>query len=184
MIKAAIFLTDGFEDIEAISVIDLLRRAHISVDTVSVFNQDEVISSHQITVKPDIMINQCLFHTYDILVLPGGPGSKKYTDSKLLVQGLKEHHHRQKWIAAICAAPLALYKMGILTNECITCYPSVKNEMLESQLELSDLAVVVDKHIITGQAAGSTFLFALTIIEILTDRILANKIKSDTLYSN
>lgn len=182
MSSVAIFLVDGFEDIEAMVVIDLLRRANISVDIVSVFNQQFVTSSHKVVVMPDIHLEQCHFDAYDMLVLPGGPGTHKYIESAMLVSGIVEHYHQRKWIGAICAAPYALYQMGILSNETITCFNSVKQNLMNTELILTERTVVVDKHLVTGQAAGSTYPFALKLIELLTSEKTACDIATQTYY--
>lgn len=180
--KVAIFLVDGFEDIEAIVPIDLLRRANIHVDIVSVFNQNKVKSSHNLTIECDLLLKEIAINQYDMLILPGGPGASKYLDSLTLIKIIKQHQANHKWIAAICAAPLSLFKMGVISNHKITCYPNVIDDIQDKSIQIFDKNVIVDQLLITAKAAGSAIDFALKIIEILINQETMLKIKDSIYY--
>ena len=116
--KVAVFLADGFGEVEAIAPIDLLRRAEIEVDIVSLTDESLVTSARKVKVVADKVINEINFDKYDMLILPGGPGHENYFKSQLLLDKVLEFSKdtKNKKVGAICAAPLILSKLGILEN--------------------------------------------------------------------
>jgi len=166
--QAFIILAPGFEEIEAISVIDVLRRAEIEVVTVSIPKEDDdefwVVGAHGISAFSDIDFEYADFSKGDILILPGGqPGTKNLNAHEGLKELITEYYNNNKCIAAICAAPLILGEMGLLKGKRATCYPGYEAQLIEA--EIVDEPVVVDGNIITANGVGAALEFALTIVE-------------------
>lgn len=165
MKKVAVVLAKGFEEVEALVVVDLLRRAEIYVDTVAL-DEIEVYGSHGILVQGDEVFEDTEFSQYDMIVLPGGmPGTLNLREHLGLREVLKQFDRQEKWIGAICAAPLVLSRCGILHHRKFTCYPSVESQIPEGVFERKE--VVRDGHVITSRSLGSGISFALTLIEVL-----------------
>lgn len=166
-----VFLTNGFEEIEALGTIDVLRRAELNVKSVSLEKSIEVTSSRQITVVADVMFHDVDFTTAQLLVLPGG--TPRYDDH----EGLKKEvlaFAQTELVAAICASPMVLGGLGLLEGKNATCYPGFEKYLKGANLK-TDQAVVVDGNIITGRGPGLTIDFALKLVEIV-----AGKDKRDT----
>lgn len=164
MKKVALFLADGFEEIEALATVDILRRAHISVTTVSITEKKEVIGAHNIPVIADSLFSDTDFSEVDYLVLPGGmPGAQHLNNHKGLRQLLTDFDCNGKQIAAICAAPMVLGGLGMLEGKQATCYPGFEDKLIGAQV--TSQGVATDKHITTGKGPGLAFNFALTLVE-------------------
>jgi 4-methyl-5(b-hydroxyethyl)-thiazole monophosphate biosynthesis len=163
--KAAIFLATGFEEIEAISIIDVLRRGEVDIDIVSVSGNKSVQGSHGITVKGDKLFFDIDFSEYELLILPGGmPGTINLAKHEGLCELLERFHKEGKYIAAICAAPTVLGKLNILEGIKATCYPGFEQELIGAIVLKED--VISDKNIITGKGAGVAINFALEILKM------------------
>lgn len=176
--KALLYLAPGFEEIEAITTIDILRRADIDTETVSITNQLQVIGAHDIEVKADILFESTKHKEADILILPGGmPGSKNLAEHKGLNEVIKQHHEAKKWLAAICAAPLVYGRMGLLEGQEAICYPSFEAELKGAKI--SEDVVVTSGNFITGKGPGVTMEFALEIVKQLKDDACAQQIAQD-----
>lgn len=181
--KVAEFLVDGFEQIEALTPIDLLRRAGIQVDVISVFNEKKLTSSHDIVIETDKNMEDINFSDYDMLILPGGPGTGNYEKSSFLLESLiKYNEDKTKYISAICAAPSVLAHIGILNKKKAACFPSVEEELIKSGAELSKDKVVVDENIITSRGAGTAMDFSLKLIEVLKGKDEAERISEQIIY--
>ena len=175
MKKIFVFLAEGFEEIEAITTIDLLRRAGAEVTTVAVNASATVKGTHGIPVVADKLIGDILTTSADAYVLPGGlPGVTNLAADKSLKTLLKSAYQEDKWLAAICAAPSILGGLGILSGKAATCYPSFE-PTLEGATPL-DEAVVVSGRVITGRSAGVTIDFALAIIKELIGQEAADSV--------
>ena len=164
---------EGFEEIEAISPLDILRRAKVEVDTVSLQDKMEVVGAHGVSLRVD----ECLRHIedfskYDMLVIPGGPGVFNILNDSLLLSLIQDFHKNNKWIAAICAAPLLLKEAGVLPQK-YTAHFSVIQNLPEA---LPD-AVVVDGNVITSKGSGSACEFAFACAQALQSEELVNKLK-------
>ncbi len=167
-IKVLVPLAGGFEEIEAITIVDVLRRAGIAVDVVSL-DSLHVKGAHQIVVHADLFINQINGVVYDAIVLPGGmPGSDILRKDPRIVGLVKKLDEEGKIVAAICAGPLVLFEAGVLEDDSFTIHPSVMNQL---PLSCRNESVCVNGNIITGQAAGSALKFALTVV----DRLLGHE---------
>lgn len=161
-----VFLADGFEDIEALGTVDILRRAGLNVLTVSIMSRETVLSSSRIPVVADALFEEVDCADADMLVLPGGmPGSTNLRDCHSLQDALKEHNAAGKWIAAICAAPMVLGNIGLLNGKKATCYPGCQNTMKGA--EYTQELCTIDGNIITGEGPAAVFPFAYTLVDIL-----------------
>lgn len=174
--KVYIFLADGFEEIEAITVIDVLRRAGVDIKTVSITGKNEVIGSHQIKVTADLLFDKNQLKDGEMIVLPGGmPGTKNLLEHKELSDLIKYYNESDKWIAAICAAPMVYGRMGLLKGKCATCYPGFEKDLEGAKLK--EDKVVVDGKCITSRGPGTAIYFALKLAEILKGKQTADKLK-------
>ena len=162
MKKVLVFLVDGFEEIEALGTIDILRRGKVKVTTVSVTGKKEVMGSHGVPVIADVLFEQANFDV-DMLVLPGG--TTALNDHAGVKEQVALFHKAGKHIAAICAAPMVFGGLGILKGKRATAYPGFE-QYLDGAVFTSEVAVV-DGNIITGRGPGFTFDFALTLLEVL-----------------
>lgn len=166
MSKAAIFFGTGYEEIEALTVVDILRRANITADMVSITGEREVTGSHGIKVEMDKLFEEVDFDKLDIIVLPGGmPGTTNLEAHKPLMDKVDEFYQKDKYIAAICAAPSIFGHKGILKGR-----KACSNPGFESHLEGADVKqepAVVDGHIITSRGMGTAIPFGLAILEQL-----------------
>lgn len=163
--KVLVILSPGFEEIEAITVIDILRRANINV-TITGLEEDLVTGSHNISVKTDIYYKNLNIDEFDFLILPGGqPGTNNMKDNSTVIDWLQKFKKENKRIAAICAAPTVLEKAKIIKNTKITSYPADKERFDPKQY--SEQNVVADKNIITSRGVGTAIEFALELVEII-----------------
>jgi len=173
--KAYVFLAEGFEEIEAITPIDILRRADIEVTTVSIMSHNEVCGAHGIKVMADVLFDDADYSDNELLLLPGGmPGTKNLDAHAGLKKLLQKQAEEGKTLAAICAAPSILGKMGLLDGKEAICYPGYETQLLGATL--STAKVVKSGNIITAMGAGVAVPFALTIVEVMKGKDLADKI--------
>ena len=179
--KVLIFLVDGFEEIEAMAPIDLLRRAGIIVDTVSINEDNQVTSSRKITVLTDKIINEINFEEYEMIVLPGGPGTENYMKSEKLLEKLKEFSINRK-LGAICAAPTILSALGILNGKQAICFPACEPDLIKDGAIIVNQDVVKDNNIITSRGAGTAIDFSLALIEELLGKNKSHEIRKEILY--
>ena len=172
-----IFLDNGFEEIEAITTIDLLRRAGIQLTTVSVVEHELVSGAHNIAVKADAIFENVDFSDAEMLILPGG--ATHLIDKKELCELLIEHNKQDKLIAAICAAPSVLGQLGILEGKKATCYPGFESYLGESYI---GSLVVESKNVITAKGPGLSADFAFRIIEALLGSDVADQVYDTAQY--
>ena len=174
--KVLIHLADGFEEIEAITTIDILRRANIDTKTVSIKDCLQVIGAHGIEVRADIGFARANYEDADMIILPGGqPGSNNLAKHEGLAEKIKEQHSKGKWLAAICAAPLVFGQMGLLEGVEAICYPSFESELKGA--EISTNTVVVSGKFITAKSPGVTMDFAIEIVKQLIGEEAAAQIE-------
>ena len=180
MKKIAIFFAEGYEEIEALTVVDLCRRAGILVDMVSVTDSLQVTGAHGIPVVMDKMLAEVEFDTLDMLVLPGGmPGTRNLEQVPLLMEQVKAFAAAGKYIAAICAAPSVLGRLGILQGKQATCYPGFEAYLGESYI---DGLVVESKNIITAKGPGLSSDFAFCLVEKLAGSEVADQVYDAAQY--
>ncbi len=159
-------LTEGFEEIEAITPIDILRRLDFKIIIASGTDKKEVVGSHNITVKADCLLTEVSAEYYDAIVLPGGmPGSRNLKDNQLVCDLVKAIYKNGGLVAAICAAPMVLYQAGILSGKNVTSYPDIQ-DLFKNAIYTAN-GVEVDGKIITAKGAGYSALFAAKISEEL-----------------
>ena len=179
MKKVLIFLAKGFEEIEAISIIDVLRRAEISVTSVSITNNNIVKGAHNIEIKTDKLFEDVDFSNYDMIVLPGGmPGAKNLNEHEGLKEQLKEFA-KDKFIGAICAAPMVLGGMGLLKGKRATCYPGFEPELIEANI--TNEPVTIDGNIITGKGPAFAIQFSLQLINTLAGKAARDEVANGLL---
>jgi 4-methyl-5(b-hydroxyethyl)-thiazole monophosphate biosynthesis len=167
MARAAVVLADGFEETEAITIIDVLRRADIKVDVLGVAGK-RVKGSHAITVEADALLSDHAADRYQLVVLPGGmPGSAKLRDDDAVQAFVKAHHAQGAWVGAICAAPIALAKAGVLEGKRATCFPGFENQLGRAHHQTQ--AVVKDGNVITSRGVGTALAFSLALVAALRD---------------
>ena len=165
MSKVLTILAPGFEETEAVSVIDLLRRAGVQV-TVCGLNDIHITGAHEITIMCDTRLEDLSTDDYDCLFLPGGqPGTNNLKGDRRIIDMVQHYHKKQKLIAAICAAPTVLHAAGILVGKKVTGYPSEKHSLIGSIYQEKN--VVQDGNIITSRGVGTSLEFALYLIGIL-----------------
>ncbi len=179
MPKVLIPLAEGFEELEAISLIDVLRRAKIKVILAGV-DSKQVLGAHQVQIEAECLVSDVSSDELDMIVLPGGWGGTHMLAEDADVQSLlKEMDAKNKMIAAICAAPFALEQAGVLKQN-FTCYPSVE-EKIRLDGYVHDRDVVVDGNVMTSRGPGTALCFALAIVERLVDKETAAGIKANML---
>ena len=181
--KVLVFLVNGFEEIEAMAPIDLLRRAGIIVDTVSINEDNQVTSSRKIRVLTDKTIDEINFENYEMIVLPGGPGTENYMKSEKLLEKLKEFSINRK-LGAICAAPTILSALGILNGKQAICFPACEPDLIKDGAIIVNQDVVKDNNIITSRGAGTAIDFSLALIEELLGKDKSQEIKEQILYKS
>ena len=179
--KVLVFLVNGFEEIEAMAPIDLLRRAGIIVDTVSINEDNQVTSSRKIRVLTDKTIDEINFENYEMIVLPGGPGTENYMKSEKLLEKLKEFSINRK-LGAICAAPTILSALGILNGKQAICFPACEPDLIKDGAIIVNQDVVKDNNIITSRGAGTAIDFSLALIEELLGKNKSHEIRKEILY--
>lgn len=172
-----LFLDNGFEEIEAITTIDLLRRANIAVTTVSLTGKPMVLGAHNIAVEADGLMADMDFSDAEMLILPGG--ATKLIEHVDLCELLVAHNAQDKLIAAICAAPAVLGQLGILKGKQATCYPGFEKYLGESYV---GGLVVESKNIITAKGPGLSSDFAFCLIEKLASSEVADQVYDTAQY--
>ena len=175
MKNIAVHLADGFEEIEAVNIIDVLRRAELKVNIISVTVNLEVKGSHGIKIIADQLFSHVNYENIDMIILPGGmPGSANLNEHLGLREQILNFNENKKLLGAICAAPLVFGNLGILKNKKATCYPGFENQ-LHGAIVTNENIEVAD-NIITGKGAGVAITFALKIAEIFKGKTLAEKL--------
>ena len=178
MAKVYVFLADGFEDVEALIPVDVLRRGGVEVVTVSVADDSQVVeSAHGVQMVADVLAGDCDFSDADLLLLPGGmPGASNLYNNSVVRQALKEQAAANRRIAAICAAPaVVLGQMGLLDGRNATCYPGFER-MLGQGARYTGALVTVDGNITTGEGPAAAFPFAYELLAQLVDETVSDQI--------
>ena len=168
MAKICVFTADGFEEIEGLTVVDLLRRAGAEVLMVSVGEGLTVKGAHNIELKADVLFDETCYEDADVLVLPGGmPGTLNLRNHEKLCALLKEFAAKDKKIAAICAAPMILGELGLLKGKKATCFPGFEKYLDGAQVLLAPVRVVTDGNITTSRGMGTSVDLGLEIVKLL-----------------
>ncbi len=171
-----LFLADGFEEMEALAPVDILRRAGLEVKTVGVTGKT-VTSSRKIPVVADITTDEICYDDMDMVILPGGlPGTVNLENSKTVSDAVLYCNDNDKYIAAICAAPRVLGKLGVLNGKNATCFPGNEEALINGGANHLTDSVVVDGKAITGKGAGVAVKFSLAIVEALCGKEASDKL--------
>lgn len=160
-------LAEGFEEIEAITIIDILRRANLEVITASLTDNLEVKGGHNITVKADTILDKVINEDFDAISLAGGMGGmNNLKNDKRIIEKIKKMYNDKKLVSAVCASPIVLGEAKVLNGK-YTCYPSCEKSINMEEYQDKDLAVV-DKNVITSKGPATSIIFALEIVKYLT----------------
>ena len=181
MNKIAVFFAEGYEEIEALTVVDLCRRAKIIVDMISVSGTDTVKGAHGILVSMDKKLSEINFSEYDMLVLPGGmPGTKNLEACEFLMKELDVFYQSGKYVAAICAAPSIFGHRGYLKGKAACCYPGFEEELTGAFV--SQNQVEVAENVMTSRGLGTAIPFALAIVEHFCEKAAADELAKGVIY--
>lgn len=178
MATALVLLAEGFEEIEAVTIIDVLRRGEVAVTTASVSGK-HVKGSHDIVVEADTLYDRVSIDDFDALVLPGGPAAKTLREDARVQATIQRAGEKGKLVAAVCAAPTALEAAGVLAGKRATAYPG--NRLPSAQQV--DERVVEDGNIVTSRGPGTTMAFALKLVERLSGANVAKTTAEKLLFS-
>ena len=171
-----VHLADGFEEIEAVTIVDILRRGGIKAYFVSMEKEKLVRGSHGILVEADSTFETADYSLCEMIALPGGmPGTTNLASNKELLKKIKEFNEQGKYLAAVCAAPMVFGEANILNGKNATIYPGMEAKLKGAKI--SSDKVVVDGTIITSRGPGTSMEFALTIVEILVGTTVSDKLR-------
>jgi len=178
--KAVILLAEGFEEIEALTPADVLRRADFEVELMSI-GKKEVTGAHKITVVADSLFSIDKALTADLLILPGGmPGASNLDKFSPIDNLIENYINSNKHIAAICAAPMIIGKRGYLKGKDAVCYPGYENDLKGANIKKD--AVVIDGKIITAQGVGAAMEFSLKLVEMFNTKEKAEELASKMVF--
>ncbi|MBM6830092.1 DJ-1/PfpI family protein [Anaerotignum lactatifermentans] len=181
MKKALIFLAEGFEEMEAVTPLDLLRRAGVDAKFVSLSGNLMVTGSHGVAYRADCLFDVKEAQTADMLILPGGmPGSVHLQEDETLGKLLCQFHEEGKFVCAICAAPMVLGHLGILKGKKATIYPGMEDKLLGAT-PVAEL-VCTDGNVVTGRGPGAAVPFALTLVSLLEGPEKTAALKESIVY--
>ena len=179
MEKEFIFLTTGFEEIEALATIDILRRGGVNIQSVSLTGGKTVAGGRKVSVITDYLFEEVDFADAQMLILPGGPGTGEMNEHEELKHEILSFFRQGKLLAAICAAPMVFGGLGLLKGKRATCYPGYAKYLIGAHI--TDMPVAVDGNITTGRAAGYTFEFALELLKQLKGKEIADEVAGEIL---
>lgn len=181
MKKAYLFFAAGFEEVEALTVVDILRRGGVDCRTVSVMGDYDVTSSHNVTVRADLVFEHQSLDDADMLIMPGGiPGTPNLKAHTGLEQLIHRYQKEGKFLAAVCAAPTIYGEMGLLKGKDATCYPGMEDGLVGANKKTD--RVVCDGQFITSRGMGTCIDFGLVLLEKLTDKETADTIAKKIVY--
>jgi 4-methyl-5(b-hydroxyethyl)-thiazole monophosphate biosynthesis len=180
--NVAVPLAEGFEEIEAVTIIDVLRRAGINTITVSISGKNGVTGAHGIEIRADKLFDEVNFEKTGMIVLPGGmPGAKNLKNHAGLRDQILKFFNSGKPLGAICAAPMVFGGLGILKNRSATCYPGFEDQLTGAQVTGNE--VEVSGKIITGKGPGVAIKFGLEIVRTLKGEALADRLAEDMILT-
>lgn len=180
MKKAIVFLANGFEEMEALGTVDILRRGGIEVKTVSITADPVVTGAHQVPVRADATLSDVVLDEADALILPGGmPGASNLNSSEVVKEALLKQYRAGRIVAAICAAPMVLGGLGLLKGRNATCYPGFEPQLIGA--EVTGEAVEVSENVITGKGPGLVMNFALALVSALKNEAVAEEVAAGLL---
>ncbi len=177
--KALVILAEGFEEMEAIGPIDLMRRAGVEVTIASQTGNLQVTGRGKIILQADCALEEVIENDYDLIVLPGGPGHTRLRLDRKVIERLRRQEASGRLIGAICAAPAVLFEAGLLEDRSYTAHFSVENELTRMQ---TDKPVVTDNRVVTSRGAGTATEFALELVKLLKSPKKAEEIARSIHY--
>ena len=181
MSKIGIFMADGCEEIEGLTVVDVVRRAKMEIVMLSITGKKEVTSSHGVTFLADALAEETGYEDLDGIVLPGGmPGTLHLKAQEGLADLIRKADKEGKLLAAICAAPTIYGEMGLLEGKNATCYLGMEDKLLGANWQ--EQPVVVDGNFVTSRGVGTAIAFALTLVTILKDEETAKSLANSIVY--
>lgn len=179
--RVSVFLADGFEEIEGLTVVDLLRRAGVVVTTVSITGAQMIHGAHGIDIQADKLFEEMDYSKEDMVVLPGGmPGTLNLGAHAGVKEVLEQFYQAEKYISAICAAPSVLGKYGMLEGRRATSYPGFEGQLTGAVYCCEP--VVTDGFVITSRGMGTAIDFSLKLIELLVGAPKAEELKKGIIY--
>ncbi len=177
-----VHLADGFEEIEAMTIVDLLRRAQLEVKTVSIAADKRVVGAHGVAIEADLLYENANYETCEMIVLPGGmPGAENLGNHEGLTNHIRCFAENKKYIAAICAAPMVFGAQGVLEGREAVIYPGMEDRLKGAKVRKEP--VVVDGNIITSQGPATAMPFALTLVGLLKGADARTQLESDLLWN-
>ncbi len=181
MKKIGVFLADGFEEIEGLTVVDILRRAGMEAEMISIMGRKEICGSHKIAIQADALYEDVEFARLDGVVLPGGmPGTLNLGAHTGVNETVKSFASEGKLVAAVCAAPSVLGQAGLLQGKKATCYPGYEDKLAGAEVVYDEVAE--DGNIITSRGMGTTIAFALRITAYLAGEEKAQELAAKIIY--
>lgn len=181
MKKAYLFFATGFEEVEALTVVDILRRGGVDCQTVSIMGDYDVTSSHAITIRADLLFEEKDLSDADMLIMPGGiPGTPNLKAHTGLEKLIRQYVADGKYLVAVCAAPTIYGEMGLLDGKQATCYPGMEDGLLGAMP--STESVVCDGQFITSRGMGTCIDFGLVLLEKLVGKATADEISKKIVY--
>ncbi|WP_455640073.1 DJ-1 family glyoxalase III [Parabacteroides sp.] len=180
MKKAFVFLANGFEEMEALGTVDILRRGGIEVTTVSITADPVVTGAHNVPVTADTTLEKAALAGADALILPGGmPGASNLNDSEPVKEALLQQYREGRIVAAICAAPMVLGGLGLLKGRNATCYPGFEPKLIGATV--TGEAVEVSDNVITGKGPGLVINFGLALVAAIKNEAVAEEVAAGLL---
>lgn len=181
MKKAYLFLATGFEEVEALTVVDILRRGGVDCKTVSIMGDYDVTSSHAVTIRADLLFDERDLKDADMLIMPGGiPGTPNLKAHTGLDKLIRQYQIDGKYLAAVCAAPTIYGEKGLLEGKDATCYPGMEDGLAGANAKTDK--VVCDGQFITSRGMGTCIDFGLTLLSKLTDEETARDVGTKIVY--
>lgn len=179
--KVGMMVADGYEEVEMLTVVDLLRRAGLTCDIISVTGEKKLTSSHKVTVTANLLYEDADFDSYDALVIPGGmPGTINLGEHAGVCEQLKKACAGGKLIAAICAAPTVFGKLGLLKGRKAICYPGMEDQLTGADVTYE--SAVRDGNIITSRGMGTAIDFGLAILTYFEGEQAATALAKTIVY--
>lgn len=176
--RVCVLLAPGYEEVEALTPVDYLRRASATVDIISTIEDITVPSAHQVLVQADSFLEDIKPEDYDMIVVPGGlPGVPNLIANEKVLAFVKAMADQGKWVTSLCAGPSVLDHAGVLVGKCTTCFPGWEGNLVNIG-SFSEDTVVVDGKVITSRGAGAAGYFALALVEALYGEEKAAEVKS------
>ncbi len=182
MAKVLIPVADCVEDIESVTIIDVLRRAGFDVSVASIHEHKQITAARGTRIEADCQLSDCLTDRWDLIALPGGmPGAEHLSNHEPLITLLKEQAAAGKFYAAICASPAVVFaRHGLLDDKQATCYPTMQSKLPETGRATD--TTVVDGNCITSQGPATAMEFALVLVEALSGKDLRQQVANALLY--